>query len=106
HNDSIEGPINPTGNVDPFTATISNLVEGSLTFEIRTYDKDGNVSVPVIATGNVYGEIYQSSLTTRGLTKAEVQPDNSALINWADVNEDAGVVGMQVKFTDNSGINH
>jgi hypothetical protein len=106
HNDSIEGLITPTGKIEPFKATINNLVEGSLTFEIRTYDKDGNVSVPVIATGNVYGEIYQSSLTTRGITKAEVQPDNSTLINWADVNEDAGVVGMQVKFTDNSGINH
>ena len=106
HNDSIEGPLHPTGKVDTFKATINNLVEGSLTFEIRTYDKDGNISVPVIATGIVYGEIYQSSLTTRGITKAEVQPDNSALINWADVNADAGVIGMQVKFTDNSGINH
>ena len=105
-NDSIEGLLHPTGKVDPFIATINNLVEGSLTFEIRTYDKDGNISVPVIATGNVYGEIYRSSLTTRGIAKAEVQPDNSALINWADVNADAGVVGMQVKFTDNSGINH
>ena len=106
HNDSIEGPIHPTGQIDPFTATIDNLVEGSLTFEIRTYDQDGNTSVPVIATGNVYGDIYRSSLTTRGITKAEVQPDNSALINWADVNEDAGVIAMQVKFTDNSGIIH
>ena len=105
-NDSIEGLIHPTGNIDPFKATINNLGEGSLSFEIRTYDKDGNTSVPVIVTGTVYGEIYQSSLTTRGITKAEVQPDNSALINWADVNADAGVVGMQVKFTDNAGINH
>jgi len=105
-NDSIEGVITPSGKIDTFKVTINNLVEGSLTFEIRTYDKDGNISVPVIATGNVYGDIYKSSLTTRGITKAEVQPDGSALINWADVNADAGVVGMQVKFTDNAGINH
>lgn len=105
-NDSIEGPINPTGKIDTFNTTINNLPEGSLTFEIRTYDSDGNISVPVIATGNVYGDIYKSSLTTRGIAKAEVQPDNSALINWADVNADAGVIAMQVKFTDNSGINH
>jgi hypothetical protein len=105
-NDSIEGLIHPTGKIDTFKAIINNLEEGSLSFEIRTYDKDGNISVPVIATGNVYGEIYRSSLTTRGITKAEVQPDNSALINWADVNADAGVIGMQVKYTDISGNNH
>ena len=105
-NDSIEGLLHPSGKVDTFKATINNLAEGVLSFEIRTYDKDGNISVPVTATGNVYGDIYQSSLTTRGITKAEVQPDNSALINWADVNADGGVIGMQVKFTDNSGINH
>jgi hypothetical protein len=105
-NDSIEGFIHPTGSVDTFKAMIDNLTEGALTFEIRTYDRDGNISVPVTLTGNVYGEIYQSSLTTRGITKAEVQPDNSALINWADVNADAGVIGMQVKFTDNSDIDH
>jgi len=105
-NDSIEGLLHPSGKVDTFKATINNLAEGVLSFEIRTYDKDGNISVPVTATGNVYGDVYQSSLTTRGITKAEVQPDNSALINWADVNADGGVVGMQVKFTDNSGINH
>ena len=106
HNDSIEGPIHPSGKIDTFKATINNLAEGVISFQIRTYDKDGNISVPVTATGNVYGDIYQSSLVTRGITKAEVQPDNSALINWADVNADAGVIGMQVKFTDNAGIAH
>ena len=106
HNDSIEGLLHPSGKVDTFKATINNLAEGVLSFEIRTYDKDGNISVPVIATGNVYGDIYRSSLVTRGITKAEIQADSSALINWADVNADAGVVGMQVKFADNSGTNH
>ena len=106
HNDSIEGPLHPSGKIDTFKATINNLAEGVISFQIRTYDKDGNISVPVTATGNVYGDIYQSSLVTRGITKAEVQSDKSALINWADVNADAGVVGMQVKFTDNSSIIH
>jgi len=105
-NDSIEGLLHPSGKIDTFNAIINNLAEGVISFEIRTYDKDGNVSVPVTATGNVYGDIYRSSLVTRGITKAEIQTNGSALINWADVNADAGVVGMQVKFTDNSGINH
>ena len=105
-NDSIEGVIKNSGAIDTLKAMINNLNEGILSFEIRTYDADGNISVPVVTTGNVYGDIYQSSLINRGITKAEVQANNSALINWADVNADAGVIGVQVKFKDNAGNNH
>ncbi|MGY0036732.1 DUF5013 domain-containing protein [Pedobacter sp. NJ-S-72] len=52
---------------------------------------------------NVYGDLYQSSLINRGIAKAEMQADGSALINWADVNSDAGSVSMDVKYTDVSG---
>ncbi|MBD1365394.1 DUF5013 domain-containing protein [Mucilaginibacter sp. ZT4R22] len=98
--DSIETPVTRTNGVDTAKLFIPNLPEGVMTFEIRTYDNGGNISIPVTLAGNVYGSLYQSSLINRGVAKAELQADGSALINWADVNADDGVLSMQIKYTD------
>lgn len=98
--DSVEVAVKRTGGVDTAKLFISNLPEGVMSFEIRTYDDQGHISVPVNIAGNVYGSLYQSSLTNRGVAKAEIQKDGSALINWVDVNSDAGLVSMRIKYTD------
>ncbi|MFC0515515.1 DUF4998 domain-containing protein [Mucilaginibacter angelicae] len=98
--DSIETPVTRTSGVDTAKLFIPNLPEGIMTFEIRTYDNEGHVSIPVTLAGNVYGSLYQSSLINRGIAKAELQTDGSALINWADVNADDGLLSMQIKYTD------
>lgn len=104
--DSIVVPVKRTSGVDSVSVFINNLPEGIMSFEIRTYDAKGNISIPVTIAGNVYGDRYQSSLINRAVKKAELQTDMSALINWADVNSDAGVMAMQIKYTDTSAIEH
>ncbi|WEA02152.1 DUF4998 domain-containing protein [Mucilaginibacter sp. SJ] len=104
--DSIETPVTRTSGVDTAKLLIPNLPEGIMTFEIRTYDNGGHVSIPVTLAGNVYGSLYQSSLSNRGIAKAELQTDGSALINWADVNADDGLLSMRIKFTDASNKQH
>lgn len=98
--DSIETAVTRTGGVDTAKLYITNLPEGVMSFEIRTYDNEGHISIPVTVAGNVYGDLYQSSLINRGIAKAELQTDGSALINWADANADDGVLSMQIKYTD------
>ncbi len=98
--DSIVTPVVRTSGVDTAKLYIPGLPEGVMTFEIRTYDNEGHVSIPVTLAGNVYGSLYQSSLINRGIAKAELQPDGSALINWADVNADDGLLSMEIKYTD------
>ncbi|WP_345210406.1 DUF4998 domain-containing protein [Mucilaginibacter gynuensis] len=104
--DSVEIPVTRTNGVDTVKLIIPNLPEGNMTFEIRTYDKDGHISIPVTATGNVYSTLYQSSLVNRGVAKAEVQADGSALINWADVNANAGLISIQIRYNDAKNIAH
>jgi hypothetical protein len=98
--DSIETAVTRTNGVDTAKLFIPNLPEGVMTFEIRTYDNEGHISIPVTLAGNVYGSQYQASLSNRGIAKAELQGDGSALINWADVNADDGLLSMQIKYTD------
>lgn len=98
--DSIEKAITRTSGVDSVKLLIPGLPEGVMSFEIRTYDNAGHISIPVTLAGNVYGSLYQSSLINRGIAKAELQNDGSALINWADVNADDGLISMRIKYTD------
>jgi hypothetical protein len=98
--DSIEKAVTRTSGVDTVKLLISGLPEGVMSFEIRTYDNAGHISIPVNLAGNVYGSLYQSSLANRGIAKAELQNDGSALINWADVNADDGLISMRIKYTD------
>ncbi|WP_413667871.1 DUF4998 domain-containing protein [Mucilaginibacter sp. Mucisp86] len=104
--DSIVTPVTRTSGVDTAKLFIPNLPEGVMTFEVRTYDGEGHVSIPVTLAGNVYGSLYQSSLINRGIAKAELQTDGSALINWADVNADDGLQSMEIKYTDASNKQH
>lgn len=104
--DSVEVQVKRTAGVDTANLIISNLTEGTQSFEIRTYDASGNSSVPVFVTANVYGANYQSSLVNRGVADASLQNDGSAKITWADVSSDAGVIYMEVKYTDTAGAIH
>lgn len=104
--DSIEVPINRTSGVDTAKVIISNLPEGLMSFEIRTYDAQGNISVPVNTAANVYGNLYQSSITNRAIVDAALQSDGSALIKWADVDKNSGIVNMEIKYADKFNKSH
>ncbi|MEL1240590.1 DUF4998 domain-containing protein [Flavobacterium flavipallidum] len=63
HKDSVVVPITRTSGIDELDVVINDLDENIYNFEVRTYDKLGNKSVPVYVIGNVYGERYEASLT-------------------------------------------
>lgn len=104
--DSVEVAVKRTAGVDTPKVIIPDLPEGLMNFEIRTYDAAGHVSIPVNTSANVFGQLYETALINRGISNAEMQPDGSALINWVDVNADAGVVNMRIKYEDNAGKLH
>jgi hypothetical protein len=104
--DSVVTPVTRTSGVDTAKLLITNLPEGVMSFEIRTYDNGGHISIPVTIAANVYGTLYQSSLINRGIAKAELQTDGSALINWADVNADDGLISMEIKYADAANKQH
>jgi hypothetical protein len=104
--DSVEVPVQRTTGVDTAAVIIPDLPEGLMNFEIRTYDAQSNISIAVNTSANVFGVLYQSALTNRAIVNAEMQNDGSALITWTDVNTDAGVINMQIKYADNTGTMH
>jgi hypothetical protein len=63
------------------SAMIENLEETSHTFQIKTYDADGNVSIASEASSRVYGSDYRLSLFTRELTGNKTFPDRVEL-SW------------------------
>ncbi len=60
--DSVVVPITRTSGEDVLDVIIEGLEENIYNFEVRTYDKLGNKSIPVNMIGNSYGERYQATL--------------------------------------------
>ncbi|HEU4903650.1 MAG TPA: DUF4998 domain-containing protein [Flavisolibacter sp.] len=82
------------------------VAEGLTNFTIYTYDAAGNRSVPVYTSATIYGDTYQSALQNRLVSNAQMQTNGTAKIDWADVNANAGVIGMQLKYTDMANTAH
>ena len=61
--DSIVVPVTRTSGQDVVDVIINGLEENIYNFEVRTYDKLGNKSIPVNKVGNTYGQRYQATLT-------------------------------------------
>ncbi|MBC7424520.1 MAG: DUF5013 domain-containing protein [Ferruginibacter sp.] len=102
--DSVEIPIKRTAGVDTASLFIPNLPEGLISFEIRTYDIEGNASIPVFIAGNVYGDLYQSNLTNRGIIGASLAIDGAAVVHWSDIDAGAGMQGIQLQYINNSNV--
>ncbi|GEL10629.1 protein of unknown function [Flavobacterium glycines] len=60
--DSVVVPITRTSGVDVLDVIINGLDENIYNFEVRTYDKLGNKSIPVFKIGNTYGQRYEATL--------------------------------------------
>ncbi|ANI88334.1 hypothetical protein A9P82_02895 [Arachidicoccus ginsenosidimutans] len=101
--DSVEAPLVRTGGIDTMKQIVDNLPEGPITFEIRTYDKDDNKSVPMNVTGIIYGDAFQTSINQRGnraILQSSLTLDGAIQLTWADVESYVGVVGMHIQYYD------
>jgi hypothetical protein len=88
-------------NLDTIKVSINDLQENTYTFFVKTYDLDGNVSVPSEVTGTVYGDIYISSLSDKSIS--------GLIINGIDgtVNFGAAPRGMifsEIRYMTNAGV--
>jgi len=100
-NDSLERSITRTQGVDTVKEVISNLPEGGMNFEIRTFDNKGNISVPVYANGTVYGSNYNSGIINRGITSSTFDAETGMLtINWIEA--DPTMLFTEITYTSTS----
>lgn len=78
---------------------IDDLPENIYNFEIYTYDKFNNQSVPTHLTGRTYGLRYSSALNNRSITDYEAANDNGDIkIMWGD--SILASAGIQLTYTD------
>ncbi|MGY3052056.1 hypothetical protein ACVWYG_000243 [Pedobacter sp. UYEF25] len=85
---------------DSIKVMINNLEEKNYTFVIKTYDTQGNVSVPVEVVGGSYGERYQSQLLTRPVNSTLINAAGKLTINWGGADVANGAYASEVKYTD------
>lgn len=81
---------------------IEPLAENNYTFVIQTYDADGNMSVPVELSGNVYGAVYLSGLFPRSIKKEYIK-NTVWNIEWAKADLTAGALGSELVYEQENG---
>lgn len=96
--DSVVVPITRTGGIDELNVIIDNLVENVHNFEVRTFDKLGNTSIPVYKIGAVYGNRYQTSLYNRPIATKYFSPKLTT-INFASMDLSTGAYATEVTYT-------
>lgn len=98
--DSVEVPVPQIADRDT-VSTIIELAEGNYTFEVFTYDRNGNVSIRKDTIGNVYGDVYIESLQNRLVSSAFLIADQPK-IEWRVVSKPE-IVGGEVQYVDQDG---
>jgi len=68
--DSVVVPVHKTAEVDTLNVVIPDLEEGVYTFEVYTFDAEGNSSIKTEVIGEVFGDTYQHSLYNREVKQA------------------------------------
>lgn len=82
---------------------LENLDENIYNFEVRTYDKFGNKSIPVTSIGKVFGNNYIFSLINRPIkTTAFVGATTDLKVNFGTMDTTTGVYETVVTYTNTS----
>src|SRR5690606_26169455 len=102
--DSVEVPVNSENKTDTLSTLIESLEEGSYTFEFFTYDAQGNASIAIDTTGEVFGDQYQESLNPR-LVKTAEKFSGKGRILWESVSQ-TQMTGTELHWTDSEGKQH
>ncbi|MDR2036743.1 MAG: hypothetical protein LBQ60_02345 [Bacteroidales bacterium] len=86
--ESVEVDADPGMNI---VSRILELEENTYSFMIRTYDSEGNVSIPVEVIGAVYGEMYERSLVNRSI-KSKFYDGQDLTLEWSGAaNTEVGI---------------
>lgn len=98
--DSVSATIDPAA--DTIKVNVTGLEEQYYSFTIRTYDRQGNSSVPVTVTGRAYGDNYINSLSNRFVQSA-TSKSGILTINWGTAAVYNGEAGVELVYTTKSG---
>ena len=78
---------------------IAPLDENTYSFIVRTYDDEGNISVPVEVIGAAYGEAYEGSLVNRSMKNALYDDFEGVFrVEWNESEEREA--GIEISYTD------
>lgn len=89
--------------LDSIGCLVEPLEENTYTFIIKTYDNDGNVSIPVEVSGKVYGDIYQSGLYNRSISSENRSTNNLWTIMWGTADETDGIIATYLEYEKSDG---
>jgi hypothetical protein len=88
-------------SIDTMRLMIEGLEETSYRFKILAYDRQNNVSIPVVTEETVYGSFYESLLFNRGIEKITME-NHRLTIRWYSVFDGEIGVKSTYKATDNT----
>lgn len=88
--DSLQVPIQASGDKDSVYVIVDNLAEGSYSFVIYTYDTKGNRSVSRDGIGTVYGNIYERTLLPRFLQAANYK-NGILTVLWGNMSDKTAI---------------
>ena len=81
-------------------STVIDLPEGDYLFQLISFDKYGNKSLPMELSGTVLGSVYEADLVNRSINDMYI--DGTTLkVSWGNLR--SGTVEMQVAYTDTDG---
>ncbi|MDR2775982.1 MAG: discoidin domain-containing protein, partial [Tannerella sp.] len=96
--DSADIAIN--NRVGTFSKMLEDIEEKEHIFNLVSFDKFGNKSLPFEVVGTVYGDRFQSGLTDRTIQTASAENDGTT-INWGGMPDNA--ISCELAYTDNEG---
>lgn len=100
--DSLAVPGRKPGTGDSVKLYIGNLPEGSYSFTVYSYDRDGHRSVGTHVIGNVYGNVFASTIFNRPISSMKKEETASrVLVAWVGL--DAKCAGTEWTYTDING---
>ncbi|MDP4225615.1 MAG: DUF4998 domain-containing protein [Bacteroidota bacterium] len=102
YSDSVE--VNIPSVEDTVNVIIDSLAERTYSFVIKTYDNNGNPSIPVEIIGSSYGSKYQSQILNRYLKSSRIDGLGQISIIFGAADVSSGAIVTEVKYTDNLGM--
>lgn len=85
---------------DTIVVDIDNLGESTYTFYVKTFDHQGNVSIPTEVTGTSYGDNYLMGATDRTIVSALRDENRNGIIAWNNTTSD--LVYSEVRYMTSS----
>ena len=99
YQDSIDVEIDPSK--DTVFVDVNGIGEGTFTFYVKTFDKQGNASIPTEITGTSYGVNYLIGVTDRALLSAVRDAQYNGTLTWG--NKTTDLVYTEVRYKTRSG---